>query len=128
MVYAAVKSGKTVNWIIRGSGEGPGIFRNSEATGRYRNDAEVRATQKATLLNPSGIRTLSSDAQVMHQSLEQREILNQKLFASDIRYKAWANYSGREKALPCFRELEPTSSYVLITLSGFSFSTHANYG
>ena len=54
MVYGSIKAGKNVNWIIRKTGEGPGIFMNPAATGRYRNNAEAGATQKATLLNPSG--------------------------------------------------------------------------
>ena len=110
MVYASVKAGKNVNWIVRKPGEGPGIFMNPAATGRYRNNAEAGATQKATILNPSGFRPMVEWAQRLHQSVSERENLDSKLFAADRRYKAWANYREREGALPGFCELEPTAS------------------
>jgi dimethylaniline monooxygenase (N-oxide forming) len=116
MVYAAVKAGKKVNWIIQASGEGPGIFMNPTATGRYRNNVEAGATRAATLFNPSGFHLLQIGAQVMHRSTVGRKILIHKFFASDHRYKAWANYGGREKALPGFQELEPKASYVAVPL------------
>ena len=59
MVYTSVKAeDKNVIWIIRQSGEGPGIFMNPTATGRYRNNAEAGVTQKAITLNPSGFRPM----------------------------------------------------------------------
>ena len=110
MVYASVKAGKKVNWIVRKTGEGPGIFMNPAATGRYRNNAEAGATRKATILNPSGFHTMLQWAQMLHQLVSKRENLDSKLFAADRRYKLWANYTNRENALPCFRELEPKAS------------------
>ena len=110
MVYASIKAEKNVNWIIRRSGEGPGIFMNPATSGRYKNNAEAGATQKATLLNPSGFHLMPEWAQKLHKSVSERESLNSKLFAADRRYKAWAKYREREGALPGFRELEPTAS------------------
>ena len=110
MVYGSIKAGKKVNWIVRKTGEGPGIFMNPAPTGRYKNNAEAGSTQKATILNPSGFRPMLEWAQKMHQSVSERDNLDSKLFASDRRYKAWANYRGREGALPGFRELEPKAS------------------
>ena len=111
MVYASVKAeDKNVNWIIRQTGEGPGIFMNPAATGRYRNNAEAGATQKATTLNPSGFRPMSEWAQAMHKSPKEAENLESKLFAADHRYKLWAKYRGRKDALPGFSGLEPTAS------------------
>lgn len=110
MVYAAVKAGKNVSWIVRKTGEGPGIFMNPAASGRYKNHAEAGATQKATILNPSGFRPMLEWAQIQHQSVLEKENLESKLFAADRRYKEWANYRGREGALPGFCELEPTAS------------------
>lgn len=110
MIYASIKAGKSVNWIVRKTGEGPGIFMNPAANGRYRNNAEAGATQNATVLNPSGFRPMLEWAQVLHQSVSERENLDSKLFAADRRYKAWANYRGREGALPGFRDLEPKAS------------------
>ena len=110
MVYASVKAGKNVNWIIRKSGEGPGIFMNPAATGRYRNNAEAGATQKATLINPSAFRSMVEWARKLHQSVSEKEALDSRIFAADRRYKAWANYRCRKGALPSFRELEPEAS------------------
>lgn len=110
MVYASVKAGKNTNWIIRKTGEGPGIFMNPAATGRYKNNAEAGATQSASILNPSGFRPMLEWAQMLHQSVSERGNLESKLFAADHRYKGWANYRGRGGALPGFRELEPKAS------------------
>ena len=44
MVYGSIKAGKSVDWIIRRTGEGPGIFMNPAATGRCKNNAEAGAT------------------------------------------------------------------------------------
>lgn len=110
MVYASVKAGKNVKWIVRKSGEGPGIFMNPAATGRYKNNAEAGATQNATALNPSGFHPMPEWAQMLHQSVSERSNLELKLFAADRRYKLWADYRGREGALPGFRELEPRAS------------------
>lgn len=110
MVYSALKKGKNVNWIIRTSGEGPGIFMAPAASGRYRHAAEAGATKKAAMLSPSYFHTLSIPALLLHQSESERANLEEKLYTADKRYKAWANYRGREGALPGFRELEPKAS------------------
>ena len=110
MVYGSITAGKHVNWIIRRTGEGPAIFMNPAATGRYKHNAEAGVTQKATSLNPSGFCPMPEWAQALHQSVPEREDLDSRLFAADSRYKAWANYRGREGALPGFHELEPKAS------------------
>jgi hypothetical protein len=113
MVYASVKAGKNVNWIIRTTGEGPGIFMNPAASGRYRNNVEAGATQRATIFTPSSFHPMIWWAKLLHQLWQftwGKTILERKLFAADVRYKAWANYRAREGALPGFRELEPSAS------------------
>lgn len=111
MVYGALKMGKNVNWIIRTSGDGPGIFMDPAApNGRYRHAAEAGATQKAAGLSPSSFHKLSAEAVSLHQSESERASLEEKLYAADRRFKAWANYRGREEALPGFRDLEPKAS------------------
>ena len=110
MVYASLKAGKNVNWLIRKSGEGPGLFMNPLASGRYRHLAEKGATQNATALSPSGFHPMVEWAQKLHHSESEKPSLESKLFAADALFKAWANYHGRENALPGFRDLEPTAS------------------
>lgn len=74
------------------------------------NNAEAGETQKATILNPSGFRSIPKWAQELHHSVLERENLDSNLFAPDRCYNAWANYRGSEGALPGFRELEPKAS------------------
>lgn len=110
MVYGSLKKGKNVNWIIRTSGEGPGIFMDPAAGGRYRHAAEGGATQKATALSPSHFYNLPAASLALHQNESERASLEEKLYAADKRFKALANYQGREGALPGFRGLEPKAS------------------
>ena len=117
LVYAALKAGKNVNWVIRGSGEGPGIFVNPATSGRYRNAAEKMFTQNGVALNPSCFRPLLPWARALHQSPSDRELLGSKLSASDRHFKDSVNYRHREDALECFRELEPDATWVKFFLS-----------
>ena len=110
MVYASAKAGKNVSWVIRKTGEGPGIFMNPAGFGRYRHTTEAGNTQKATALNPSGFHPMVGWAQEMHQSVSEQSALESRLFAVDARFKSWPNYKGREGALPGFRDLEPRAS------------------
>lgn len=111
LVYASIKAGKKVNWIIRTTGQGPGIFMDPAGERRYRHAAEAGATQKSTMLNPSSFHTLPQWAQSLHQSDSERSNLLERLYAADNRFKAWANYRSREGALPGFRNLEPKASF-----------------
>ena len=110
LVYASVKAGKNVNWIIRISGEGPGVFMNPAGVGRYKHSMERSFTQRATIFNPSCFRPMLWWAQLQHQSISGRPGLEQKLFAGDRVSKTWPNYQGREGALSGFRDLEPKAS------------------
>lgn len=112
MVYASLKAEKTVNWVIRNSGEGPGILMDPAATGRYRHAAEVGVTQSATVLSPSGFRPMAERARIAHQPITESDALKSKLYGADRRLKEWADYKGRKDALPCFKDLEPRASYV----------------
>ena len=53
MVYASVKAGKSVSWIIRKSGSGPAAFVSSEGRGHYKNSAELGFTRIMSTFNPS---------------------------------------------------------------------------
>ena len=114
MVYAAIKARKKqVNWLVRENGEGPGIFMNPAASGRYRSATEKGATQNATSLNPSAFHPMLQWAQALHQSNSEKELLESKLLATDRQFKDWANYKHRENSLECFRELEPSATSVI---------------
>ena len=53
MVYACVKAGKTVSWIIRASGTGPGFFMSPRGKGPYKNAFEIGSTRIAGTVSPS---------------------------------------------------------------------------
>ena len=53
MVYACVKAGKSVSWIIRDSGTGPGFFMSPKGKGPYKNAFEIGSTRVAGTVSPS---------------------------------------------------------------------------
>lgn len=53
MVYASVKAGKHVSWVIRASGAGPAAFVGGEGNGRFKNAAESGATRFLGSMSPS---------------------------------------------------------------------------
>ncbi|KAL9050448.1 MAG: hypothetical protein Q9162_006629 [Coniocarpon cinnabarinum] len=53
MVYAAIKAGKQVNWLIRRSGSGPAAFVSGKGSGKYNNSAELGATRFLGSMSPS---------------------------------------------------------------------------
>ena len=112
MVYAAVNTNPNlqINWIVRKKGEGPGYFLHAAPNGRYRNAAEPMLSRNATQMNPSGFRTMLPEFQSLHREESGRVTVNERIRAADERAKSWANYRGREGALPNFQTLEPKRS------------------
>jgi len=53
MVYASVKAGKSVSWIIRVPGTGPGFFLAAKGIGPYRNAYAIGSTRIASTLSPN---------------------------------------------------------------------------
>ncbi len=58
MVYTSAKAGKSVSWVIRASGTGPGFFSsvksNAKSSGSYnRNAHEIASTRMAATLTPT---------------------------------------------------------------------------
>ena len=57
MVYMSVKAQKSVSWVIRASGTGPGFFAsvksNAKRSGPYRNAHEIASTRLAATLTPT---------------------------------------------------------------------------
>jgi len=53
MVYGAVKAGKSVSWIIRVPGTGPGFFLPAKGIGPYKNAIAVGFTRIAATLSPN---------------------------------------------------------------------------
>lgn len=53
MVYASVKAGKSVSWIIRASGTGPAFFVSPKGKGPYKNASQIASVRIASTLSPS---------------------------------------------------------------------------
>ena len=57
MVYESVKAGKSVSWVIRASGTGPGFFSsaesNAKSSGPYKSQHEIASTRMAATLTPT---------------------------------------------------------------------------
>jgi dimethylaniline monooxygenase (N-oxide forming) len=53
MVYTSVKAGKSVSWIIRVPGTGPGFFLAAKGIGPYKNAIAIGSTRVAATLSPS---------------------------------------------------------------------------
>jgi len=53
MVYASAKAGKSVSWIIRVPGTGPGFFLSAKGIGPYRNAIAIGSTRIASTLSPN---------------------------------------------------------------------------
>lgn len=53
MVYACIKAGKEVTWLIRKSGSGPAAFVPAKGTGPYKNSPELGATRLFATMSPS---------------------------------------------------------------------------
>ena len=53
MVYASAKAGKTVSWIIRTSGAGPGFLLSPKGRGPYKNAFEIGSTRISSTVSPS---------------------------------------------------------------------------
>ncbi|TGO28034.1 hypothetical protein BPAE_0033g00360 [Botrytis paeoniae] len=73
MVYECVKAGKKVSWLIRQSGEGPGIFADAKGRGQYRNGAEMSATRAFSALSPSCFAEQSTDEEAAKLADFERE-------------------------------------------------------
>jgi dimethylaniline monooxygenase (N-oxide forming) len=53
MIYACVKANKSVSWIIRVPGTGPGFFLAAKGIGPYKNAISIGSTRVAATLSPS---------------------------------------------------------------------------
>lgn len=110
MVYESVKKGKSVSWIIRKNGEGPGLFLAAPAGGRYENSIERGSTRLMALFNPSSFMPITWLARLVHGTSFGRNYLSQKTQAVDQKCRDAAAYRTREGALSSFRNLECTAS------------------
>ena len=109
MVYASVKAGKSVSWVIRRSGGGPAAFLGSEGKGRYKNSAELGFTRIMSTFTPSYFTPQTSWARFLHRTAVGNWLVNQVWNTADKVSRDGANFDGRAKASETFKELKPST-------------------
>lgn len=105
MVYASVKAGKSVSWIIRASGTGPGFLLPAKGRGPYKNAFEIGSTRIAGTLTPSFFNPDTWWTRFLHGTNLGIRILNSIWSAADketreVFYGRHAMTRGLEKLNP----------------------------
>lgn len=109
MVYASVKAGKIVSWIIRREGEGPAAFSAAAGKGPYRNGPELAATRVISTLSPSCFAEPNWFGSLMHGTATGRRIITSIWGAADEACRKEANFEKRDGARPGFGNLRSTT-------------------
>lgn len=108
MVYALVKAGKSVTWVIRTPGSGPGFFLPAKGKGPYKNAFAMGSTRLAATLTPSFFNPDNWWTKSLHSSSYGRKILNSVWNRVDKEIRDEANFDGRT-ATRGFEKLAPHS-------------------
>jgi dimethylaniline monooxygenase (N-oxide forming) len=108
MVYQSVKNGKTVNWVIRKSGEGPALLFPAPGHGRYKNSIESSATRYKACFSPSSFMPWLPS--LPHQTSYGVNYMKKRVEDVDKHCREIVGYQTREHALPGFKNLEFTTS------------------
>jgi dimethylaniline monooxygenase (N-oxide forming) len=109
MVYDSVKAGKTVSWIIRQTGEGPGAFAAAAGKGPYKNGPEMTATRIISALSPSCFSPVTWWTKAIHGSDYGRNFIAKIWTGADQECRDLAKFQSREGARPGFEKLESTT-------------------
>ena len=107
MVYASVKAGKSVSWIIRASGTGPGFLLSPKGKGPYKNAAEIGSTRVASTLSPSIFNPDNWWTRSLHRTEWGRKLVNSVWNGADKETREDADFDGRKGALKGFENLKP---------------------
>ncbi|PVH73241.1 flavin-binding monooxygenase-like protein-like protein, partial [Cadophora sp. DSE1049] len=95
MVYNAVKAGKTVTWIIKKNGTGPGFFAPLNEKTPWKNLVEAAHTRVMSSLMPSILNPDNGWTWFLHSTTIGAAMIR-RLFASiDRKFRKIANYQGR---------------------------------
>jgi dimethylaniline monooxygenase (N-oxide forming) len=109
MVYSAVKAGKNVNWVLKGTETtGPGFFLSPEGNGPYKNAFEIAMTRLASTFTPSFMNGDSCWTRLLHSTKYGAKIMAAFWSAVDVETRKDADFVGRE-ALQGFDKLRPHS-------------------
>ncbi|KAI4232357.1 MAG: hypothetical protein LQ349_005070 [Xanthoria aureola] len=109
MVYACAKAGKSVTWVIRASGTGPGFLMSPEGKGPYKNAFELGSTRVAGTLSPSFIGPDTWWRRFLFGSKAGLKVVNAVWSGADKETREGAQFDSRPNALPGFANLKPHS-------------------
>jgi dimethylaniline monooxygenase (N-oxide forming) len=107
MVYASVKAGKSVSWIIRASGTGPPFMVSPKGKGPYKNAFEVGGIRAACTMTPSILNSENWWTRFLHGTGWGRSVVNALWSGADGENCRIADYDGRKGALEGFEKLKP---------------------
>lgn len=107
MVYSSVKAGKSVSWIIRASGTGPGFLFSPKGKGPYQNAFELGSTRVASTISPSIFNPDNRWTRFLHGTDRGRKLVSSIWAAVDKETREGAGFAGREGALEGFENLAP---------------------
>ena len=96
MIYAAVKAGKSVSWVHRPSGSGPGFFVSPKGKGPYKNAYEIGSTRLASTFTPSLLIPDTYWARFLHQTTVGNKIISSLWNAADQATRKDGNFENRE--------------------------------
>ncbi len=97
MVYSSVKAGKSVSWLIRIPGTGPGAFVPVEGKGPYKNVYEVGSTGLASMFSPSVFNLGSWSSRLLHGTNVGRKLIHSFWSAADNQVQDAAHFGGPAK-------------------------------
>ncbi|KAH6716659.1 flavin-binding monooxygenase-like protein-like protein [Leptodontidium sp. MPI-SDFR-AT-0119] len=95
MVYNAVKAGKTVTWIIKKNGTGPGFFASLDEKTPWKNPVEAAHTRVMSSLMPSILNPDNWWTWSLHSTRIGAGIVGRIFSAVDQKFRKLANYRGR---------------------------------
>ena len=107
MVYACVKAGKTVSWIIRPSGTGPGYLISPKGKGPYKNAFELGSTRFLNTLSPSINCPDTWWTRFLNRTNLGRHLVMAAWNGADAETLKYADFDGRQDALESFQNLKP---------------------
>ncbi|KAL8721244.1 MAG: hypothetical protein Q9225_002021 [Loekoesia sp. 1 TL-2023] len=109
MVYASVKAGKKVAWIIRQEGEGPAAFSAAAGKGPYRNGPEIAATRMMSALSPSCFTEPNWLSSLIHGTTRGRRMFAQIWMGADEACRKEADFEKRDGDRPGFASLRSST-------------------
>ncbi|ESZ96876.1 putative dimethylaniline monooxygenase [Sclerotinia borealis F-4128] len=109
MAYEAVKAGKQVSWVIKGTDTtGPGFFVAPDGKGPYKNAFEISMTRVAATFTPSFMNGINAWSKLLHSTKYGVRMMN--AFWGTVDEDARKSADFHRKCLQNFDKLEPHSS------------------